>query len=74
MEVIAHQTVVIMPNVEAVAVACQQLKEVEPVLVVVEDGLAGMAAIEDVVTDAVGPQVAAGSARHAESSTKITGG
>jgi hypothetical protein len=48
-KVVAHQAVVVVPDGEALAVALPQVQEVGPLLVVGEDGLAVMAALQDVL-------------------------
>lgn len=63
-QVVVHQAVVVEPPLEAVAVAGQQFEEVAAVLVVVEAGLAGLAAVEDVVAGGSGPLRAASGAGH----------
>src|SRR5947207_15922631 len=59
MEVIVQQAIVVQPQVAAVAVPSQQVQEMAGVLVIVEDGLAGVVAVEDVTTGSIGVLVVA---------------
>jgi hypothetical protein len=63
-EVVAQEAIVIEPDAEAGAVAGQEAQEEGSVLIVVEDGLAGVAAVEDVVTGGCGPKASACAAGH----------
>src|SRR5947207_250680 len=63
-KVIAHETVVIKPQGETLAVAGEQPEKITAVLVVGEDGFAVMAAVHDMVAGGIGPLLAAGSAGH----------
>jgi hypothetical protein len=68
-EVVAQQAIVVRAQAEAVAGAQQQGAEAGPVLVVEEDGLAVVAAVQDVVAGGLGPLGVAWLARHGGSST-----
>jgi site-specific DNA recombinase len=63
-EVIGHETIVEQAEVEALAVAGEQAEEMAAGVVVGEDGLAVVAAVQDVVTAGLGPLLVAGGARH----------
>src|SRR5437763_1536507 len=67
-EVVGHQAVMEQAKVEALAVAGQQPQEMAAGVVVEEDGVAVVAAVEDMVAAAFGPLAVAGDAWHGRGS------
>ena len=61
---VIHQTIVIEAEPEPIAVACQELKKAAAIHVIVEDGFAGVAPVENMVARCCGPHVGPGTARH----------
>jgi hypothetical protein len=55
MKMICYQAIMEHPNVESLAIACDQAQEHEMVVVVAENGVPVMAAVHDVVTRLIGP-------------------
>jgi hypothetical protein len=73
-EVVGHQAVVVQAQAQLVAVAAEEGEEGGAVVLVGEEGLAVVAAVQDVVAGGLGPGQASGEARHAGSPVSSGGG
>ena len=74
MEVVGHQTIMKKSEGVALAIACEQTQENGAVFVIGEDGRAVVAAIEDMITGGIGPQMAAWDAWNGKFPPANTGG